>query len=476
MRNKISRNKYLKNHDIYPDSYSKFNQSLKKNFRKREDLLSQTRIQEATGQHPQTLKKYLDAAVELGDVRQCQAYFLGCSPYELILANFGFGDILFCPSCNKEVLLPSEGNELACNCGIHYIKRDTAKWIYQPQMKYLGDRSWKIESFSCPGEFYVVRPFEGFCSCSHNSYHNAYCKHLKQVTEVIANIVLDRAISDRNFKANGELIVFSAVLRRWFDSRKKVKILTYRALGNEIEKSGLRISKVILTKIVTEFEEKQVLKRTNIKSKTFISVNQGVLMQFFELDKAYIDGYTQSFKVELPKNKASFLKLDSVEYPGINLPSCDFTLLAEINYYFPKPTPVRLDLQDAQSHMTLFSLAVRLNGEDVTSVNIKPEIQENRSWIPKVELYCQDDKKEWHLADHYLSNRKIFSPIIRMDKSKYGIYEVESFSEAGKFYKVDITKKQCTCLNYLFNHNYCKHLQAVETAEHNVSKLTRAYE
>ena len=218
--------------------------------------------------------------------------------------------------------------------------------------------------------------------------------------------------------------------------------------------------------MVSEFAEKQVLRRTYlpltcIEGKTLISLNQWVLKQFFKLDKSAIDSYTQSFKVQLPEHRASFLKLDSVEYPDIMLPNSEFALSVDVNYSFPKPTQVRLDLRDAQSHMTLGSLTVRLNGEDVTSINLNPKPLGNKVWIPQVELYCLNDKKEWNLADYYLTGRRIYSPTIKMNKNIEGLYEVESFSQPGKFYEVDSIGKTCTCPAYKYNHD-CKHLQIIE--------------
>lgn len=46
------------------------------------------------------------------------------------------------------------------------------------------------------------------------------------------------------------------------------------------------------------------------------------------------------------------------------------------------------------------------------------------------------------------------------------IYEVESSSSKGKFYKVDPIKKTCTCPAYLFRYSkvglLCKHIEAVK--------------
>jgi uncharacterized Zn finger protein len=39
---------------------------------------------------------------------------------------------------------------------------------------------------------------------------------------------------------------------------------------------------------------------------------------------------------------------------------------------------------------------------------------------------------------------------------------VESFSQQGKFYEVDVLRKWCSCPDHLYNLNLCKHLRAVE--------------
>ena len=463
MRQSATRKAILKKQGIYPESYRTFIRSLEKNFEKRKDRFHQTKIHEITGQNAEIIKKYLPAAVELGDLRRYYTYYRGCPRLELI----DLVDTLTCPSCNNEVLPPSEGNELVCDCGIHYIKQDTGKWVYKPRIESLGNASWKLESLTCPGEeFYEVRPFAGYCSCPHHAIRGAYCKHLKHVTELVAKIVLDRVSADSKYKGTGGLIVIAAALNRLLDPRNKLKLLTYRALENAIEKSGLNLSKAALTRIISEFAKKQVLSRTHLplsctEGKTLISLNQGVLKQFLELDKSTIDSYTESFRVQLPEHRASFLKLDNVEYPCIMLPNSWFALSVDVNYCFSKPTPVRIELRDAQSHLTLRSLTLTLNGEDVRSINLKLNSLEIQAWVPQVELFCQDDKKEWHLVDHYLAGRRIFAPMIKMSKTVAGLYEVESFSQPGKFYEVDSIGKRCTCPAYIY-HQSCKHLEMIE--------------
>lgn len=457
---------YLKEHGIYPESYRGFKRSLKKNFRKRKDLLSKTRIREATGQRPEVVEKYLKAAVELGDIRTCDAFYLGCPLLELITADFGHGQVTFCPTCNKEVILPLSDTELVCECGIHYVKQDT-KWVYKPRIEYLGNASWRLESLTHPDqEFYEVRPFDDYCSCPHHSVRGAHCKHLTQVTELVANIISDEVIGDSKFKATGGLIVIVTALDRFLDNRKKLKQLTYRMLGNAIEKHGLIFSKTALSRIVSDLAKKQAVSRTHlplsyVEGKTLIDLNPEILKRFRELDKSIIDSYTQSFIIKLPEHREPFLKLDNVEYPDIILPNGEFALSVEVNYCFPKPTPVRLDLRDAQSHMTLRSFTIRLNGEDVRSIPLKLNSLETQAWVPQIELYCQDDKKEWHIADHYVVSRPIFSPKIIASKTVPSTYEVESFTEQGKFYEVDYVRKRCTCPAYSWNQP-CKHLELVK--------------
>jgi hypothetical protein len=240
-------------------------------------------------------------------------------------------------------------------------------------------------------------------------------------------------------------------------------------LENAVEKSGLNLSKTAITRIVSKFTEKKVLRRAHlalhcIEGKTLISLNPEILKHFLELGKSTIDCYTKSFKVQLPEHKPSFLKLDYVEYPDIMLPHSEFALSVDVNYCFPKPTPVRLELRDAQSHTILRSATITLNGEDVASIPLKLNFPEIQTWIPEVELYCQDDKKEWRLFDHYLAGRRIFAPTIKMSKTAAGLYEVESFTQQGKFYEVDSIGKRCTCPAYVY-HQSCKHLEMIEKAK-----------
>lgn len=62
---------------------------------------------------------------------------------------------------------------------------------------------------------------------------------------------------------------------------------------------------------------------------------------------------------------------------------------------------------------------------------------------------------------------------MRIRKLKNNIYEVESESRKGKFYKVDLKKKTCTCPAFAFRKT-CKHIAAVEEKKHgkNLNKIT----
>src|SRR4030067_2046188 len=100
---------YLDKHGIYPESFKVFEKELRRKFKKKKELISLTRIRKATGEHPDKIKKYLSAMVDLRRIRRCDAYFLGCSLTELIMVDFGFGDMAVCPTCNHDILLPSTG-------------------------------------------------------------------------------------------------------------------------------------------------------------------------------------------------------------------------------------------------------------------------------------------------------------------------------------------------------------------------------
>jgi hypothetical protein len=463
MRQSVTRKAILKKYGIYEESYRQFIRDLKDNFEKKKDRFHQTDIQKLTGHNAETIKKYLLAAHELGDLRRYYVYYIGCPPLELI----NLPDTITCRYCDNEVLLPTEGNEVVCECGIHYIKQNTDKWVYKPRIEYLDNASWRLESFKHPGkEFYEVRPFDDYCSCPHHSVQGAHCKHLTQVTGLVANIVSDKIISDSKIKAAGGLIVIATALDRFLDNRIKRKQSTYRMLGNAIEKSGLHSSKAALARIISVLAKKQAVSRTHlphsyIEGKTLIDLNPEILKQFCKLDKSIIDSYTQSFIIKLPEHRTPFLKLDNVEYPDIVFPNGKFDLSVDVNYCFPKPTAVRLELKDAQSRTPLYSITIRLNGENIRSIPLKLNSLETQAWVPQIELYCQDDKKEWHLADNYLAGRPIFAPKIIASKIVQGTYEVESFTEQGRFYEVNYARKKCTCPAYSWNQP-CKHLELVK--------------
>ncbi|MCL2287948.1 MAG: SWIM zinc finger family protein [Candidatus Bathyarchaeota archaeon] len=440
--------------------------TLKKSFKKKEDLFSQTRIRDKTGKNPEVIKRYIPALVELNILRKCDAYYLGCPLDQLIHVNFGFGDLLFCPTCNTEILPSSEDEELVCDCGIHYVKCDTYKWIYQPRVCYSGEGVWVLESFSSPNEFYTVQPFDGVCSCAHHNYRGAYCKHLKKNVEVIANIIFDKVITDKESKDKEELLVITAILKRWFDPRKKNGVLTYREINNELEKNGLKISKNRLVFVVSKLCKNQILDRprvamTSVEGKTLFSLNHEVVNRIVALGNQVIEGYTQQFKVRFSEERVPFLKLDGVNNANVMLPNTDFNMVVNVSYNFPKPTNVRLEVLDKTTHIVTCSLNIRLNGEDVTSFNLNPVFGE-KVWIPQVDLYYLNGKKEWQLADYYLSGRRVYLPTIRKNASRADVYEVESFSDEGKFYEVDLIDKKCSCPAYTYHHTYCKHLQIVE--------------
>ncbi len=414
--------------------------------------------------HPDQLKKYLAAAIELHKIRRCDAYFLGCSPTELIMIDFGFGEMAICPNCNHDVLLPNEGS-IVCNCGIHYVNCAPSRWIYEPQVIFQGRGEWRIESFSTPGQFYTVNPFERECSCPHHVYRAEYCKHLKKAASLTAISILNEI----NFepKSDESIALIIAAIRRWFDPRKYNQNITYRELRNDIEKiSGIRLTTQRMSRIVSKFEDKNVLERKHsctFEGKTLIGVNEQTLNHFHYEN---IQETCPPFSLdEISGDEKPFLKLDSVYNASIMLPQTEFCVYVNVNYRLTKPTDIQLVVQDSESHMVTGSVSVRLNGEDVTSLSLTSKSLGKKLWTPQVQLYSLNDNNEWHLADYYISGRKIFSPEIKTKNSKEGIYEVESFSEEGKFYQVDIIRKRCSCPDYMYNHDLCKHLQVVERIE-----------
>jgi hypothetical protein len=458
---------YLNKQGIYPESFMAFEKDLRKNFQKKKELFSLTGIRQATGKHPDQIKKYLSAMVDLHKIRQCPAYFLGCSQTEIIMVDFGFGEIALCPTCNHEIVLPSKGGQVICDCGVHYFERAPSKWTYEPRVNYLGDGTWRLESFSVPGKFYMVNPFARNCSCCHHHYRGAYCKHLKQIASLIASTVFSGIKDDFNSKSNEALAVLTAVLRRWFDPQKYLRSITYRELRNEIEKiSGLKLTTHQIAYFVSKFEEKRVLKRIrlplpSVEGKVLITVNQCVLQQFLDYDTQKTeDLYSHCLTVDFPIEK-SFLKLDIVDNADVMLPETEFTMNINVNYSLPKPTDIRLEVQDIESHVVAGSLTVRLNGEDVASFGLTAKPLGKKVWRPRVDLYRLNEKNDWCHADYYLSNC-IYSPTIKISESKRGVYEVESFSEPGKFYEVNLKQNWCSCPGHLYNSSHCKHLKAVE--------------
>jgi predicted nucleic acid-binding Zn finger protein len=457
---------YLDNHGIYPEPFKAFEKDLRKEFKKKKDLINLTRIRQATGKHPDLIKKYLSAMVELHRIRRCDAYFLGCSQTELIMVDFGFGSMAVCPTCNHEIVLPSKGGPVICDCGVQYVERAPSKWTYEPRVKYLGDGTWRLESFSVPGKFYTVKPFARNCSCCHHHYRGAYCKHMKKVASLIASTVFS-VIDVFNSKSNEALAVLAAVLRRWFDPRKYLRSITYRELRNEIEKiSGLKLTTHQIASVVSKFEKKRVLKRIRLplpclERKVLITVDQCVLQQLldYETQKSE-DLYSHCFNVEFPVEKP-FLRLDIVDNADVVLPETEYTMNINVNYSLPKPTDIRIEIQDVESHVVASSLIVHLNGEDVASFSLTAKPLGKKVWQPRVDLYRLDEKNEWCHADYYLGNC-VYSPTIEINESKRGVYEVESFSEPGKFYEVNLKQNWCSCPDHLYNSSHCKHLKAVE--------------
>ena len=51
---------YLIEHGIYPESFKAFEKDLRRKFKKKKDLISLNRIRQATGKHPNQIKKYLE--------------------------------------------------------------------------------------------------------------------------------------------------------------------------------------------------------------------------------------------------------------------------------------------------------------------------------------------------------------------------------------------------------------------------------
>jgi hypothetical protein len=458
---------YLNNHGIYPESFMAFEKELRKNFQKKKELFSLTGIRQATRKHPDQIKKYLSAMVDLHKIRQCPAYFLGCSQTELIMVDFGFGSMAVCPTCNHEILLPSKDGLVICDCGVHYVERAPSKWTYEPRVNYLSDGTWRLESFSVPGKFYLVNPFARSCSCYHHHYRGAYCKHMKRAASLVASTIFSGTKSDFSSKSNDALTVLTAVLRRWFDPRKHLRIITYRELRNEIEKiSGLKLTTYQIANVVSKFEEKGVLKRASlplpsVEGKVLITVNQCVLQQLLDYDTQKTeDLYPHCITFEFPIEKP-FLKLDIVDNADVILPETEFTMNINVNYSLPRPTDIRLEVQDMENQTVVGSLTVRLKGEDVASFSLTAKPLGKKVWRPRVDLYCLNEKNIWCQVDCYLSNC-FYSPTIKISESKRGVYEVESFSEPGKFYEVNLKQNWCSCPDHLYNSSHCKHLKAVE--------------
>jgi len=458
---------YLKKQGIRPESFKDFEREMKRNFQKKRELISLTRIREATGRHPEQIKKYLSAMVELHRIRTCDAYFLGCPLTELIVVNFGFGDMALCPTCDHEVLLPSEGGEVVCDCGVHYVKRAPSRWVYEPRLRHLDRGEWELESLSTPGEFYTVNIFERSCSCPHYHYRGAYCKHMKKTAGLVATFIFKETMNGSNLPSHEGLAVITAAIRRWFDPREHMRMVTYRELRNDVEKiSGLKLTTHGIARIISKFEEKGVLKRTQdprqgVGCKTLIAINQWALRLLLKLGKEKISDASQEDIVsEPPEEERIFLKLDRVVHAGVALPHTEFKVGVHVNYWFPKPTGVRLDVRVGESRKVAGSLIARLNGESVVEFSLTPTPPTEKLWRLRLELCQQDEKGEWRPADQILSSQQIHTPTIKIHRE--GACKVESFSEPEKFYDVDVFRNWCSCPDHLYNLNRCKHLRAVE--------------
>jgi very-short-patch-repair endonuclease len=416
---------YLNKHGIYPESFKAFEKDLCKEFKKKKDLINLTRIRQATGKHPDLIKKYLSAMVDLHRIRRCDAYFLGCSQTELIMVDFGFGSMAVCPTCNDEIVLPFKEGHVICDCGVRYVERAPSIWTYEPRVNYLGDGTWRLESFSVPGKFYIVNPFERTCSCCHHHFRRAYCKHMKKVASLIVNTVFSGIKDDFSSKSDEAFAVLTAVLRRWFDPRKYLRSITYRELRNEIEKiSGLKLTTHRMASVVSKFEKNLLLKRKRlplpcVEGKVLIAVDQSVLQKLLDYDTQKTENlYSHCITVEYPIEP--FLKLDIVDNAEVMLPETVYTMNINVNYKLPKPTDIRLEVQDVESHVVGGSLTVRLNGEDVASFGLTAKPLGKKVWQPRVDLYRLNEKNEWCHADYYLGSC-VYSPTIRISESKRGV-------------------------------------------------------
>lgn len=116
---------------MYRTSIEKFEEKLKNAFPKRQGLFTQSMARKVTGSHPHQLKKWLPEIVRQGKLRKANAYFFGCHPNELIVQDFGFGEVVICPACNSELPgLPEDVSKVVCeNCGVEYVKGENDKWI-----------------------------------------------------------------------------------------------------------------------------------------------------------------------------------------------------------------------------------------------------------------------------------------------------------------------------------------------------------
>jgi hypothetical protein len=107
-----------------------FEKNLRDSFTKRKDLFTLSRARKATGSNTEQVKKYLSELVRRGKLRKADVYFFGCPPNELIVQDFGFGEVTICPICNSEVSWPPEDlRRYVCgNCETEYVKSGNGRW------------------------------------------------------------------------------------------------------------------------------------------------------------------------------------------------------------------------------------------------------------------------------------------------------------------------------------------------------------
>lgn len=290
---------------------------------------------------------------------------------------------------------------------------------------------------------------------------------MKKTASLVASLIFNETMNNPKPVSNKSLAVITAVIRRWFDPRDYMRTVTYREIENDVEKiSLLKLKTPRISRIISKFEKKGVLKRTHdqtqgVGHKTLIRVNQWALRLFLKLGKEKISNtHHEDIITEPPGEENSFLKLDRLVHDDVALPYIGFTVVVHVNYRFTKPTGIQLKALVEEGKKVIGFLRLHLNGEGVLRFNITPSPPREKAWRLKLELYRRDEKGEWRLADSYLSSRHIHTPTIIIQRG--GLCKVESFSKTGQFYDVDVLGNWCSCPDYLYNHNHCKHLRAAE--------------